>query len=585
MPFSTRRVTTVSAVLCAALLTACADAPLTGPTAQARVSEQRSEDVRAAIAAQNRNMLRLHAIPGVVGTAVGLNASGDAAIQVLVVDNTPRTIPDRIDGIPVEVKVTGMLVALSDPTLRLRPAPVGYSVGHPAITAGTIGARVTDGTNVFILSNNHVLANMNDASIGDASLQPGAFDGGTSADQIGTLAAFAPISFSGGNNWIDAAIALSSTADLGNATPLDDGYGTPNSQIYNDANSDRNFDNLSALLNTSVKKYGRTTKLTVGAITGINATVDICYEVLIIFCVKSAHFVDQLIITPGGFSGGGDSGSLIVTNTTDANPVALLFAGSSAQTIANRIDHVLNWFNVNVDGSATEPPPPPDPITDVAVVGVNVPANVTSGATVNVGVTVRNAGNQNVGAFDVSLSDETDAVAIGTQSVAGLAPGASVTRTFAWNTGATTLGVHLLRGVQTLVDDNAANDAATATTSVNAVPTNTIHIGDLDGSTSGTNRWNATVEITVHDVNHQPINGARILGTWTPLGLNSNDCTSGELGGIGTCIMLYPSIARSRQFVTLTVNSVSMAERSYQASANHDPDGSSNGSSIRVNRP
>jgi hypothetical protein len=49
--------------------------------------------------------------------------------------------------------------------------------------------------------------------------------------------------------------------------------------------------------------------------------------------------------------------------------------------------------------------------------------------------------------------------------------------------------------------------------------------------------------------------------------------------------MLYPSIARSRAFVTLTINSVSMAGFTYQATANHDPDGSSNGTTIRVNRP
>src|SRR5256886_9583239 len=101
-----------------------------------------------------------------------------------------------------------MFVAFSDPTTRQRPAPMGFSVGHPAITAGSIGARVTDGVNVYILSNNHVLANSNDASIGDPELQPGAYDGGAApADQIATLAAFKAIDFSGGGNPIDAAIA------------------------------------------------------------------------------------------------------------------------------------------------------------------------------------------------------------------------------------------------------------------------------------------------------------------------------------------------------------------------------------------
>jgi len=34
-----------------------------------------------------------------------------------------------------------------------RPVPIGVSTGHPDITAGTIGARVTDGVNVYALSN------------------------------------------------------------------------------------------------------------------------------------------------------------------------------------------------------------------------------------------------------------------------------------------------------------------------------------------------------------------------------------------------------------------------------------------------
>src|SRR5206468_1580154 len=85
--------------------------------------------------------------------------------------------PDALDGIPVVTQVTGMLVAFSDPTKRQRPAPLGFSVGHPAITAGSIGARVVDGSRtVYVLSNNHVLANSNDASIGDATLQPGPYD-------------------------------------------------------------------------------------------------------------------------------------------------------------------------------------------------------------------------------------------------------------------------------------------------------------------------------------------------------------------------------------------------------------------------
>jgi hypothetical protein len=574
----------------ATLWSSCTDrtSDITGPPSLAQVAA-RKNDIQRAIAAQEKHTPRLMRIPGVVGTAVGLLPNGRAAVRVLLETAGSRGIGDSLDGVPVAFQVTGRFMALSDPTTRQRPAPVGFSVGHPAITAGTIGARVVDGAgNVFVLSNNHVLANSNDASIGDATLQPGPFDGGTSSDQIATLFAFKPIDFSGAGNTFDAAIAISSAANLGNATPTDDGYGTPSSGLWGDANQDGTFDDKTALLGLNVEKYGRTTKLTHGQITGINATIDVCYEVFIFLCVKSAHFVDQLVISPGGFSGGGDSGSLIVSDDGTNSPVALLFAGSGTQTIANRIDLVLNHFGVSVDGGAPPPPPPPpDPMTDIAIASVNAPASVTQGGTVNVGVVVRNAGNQNVGsAFDVTLQDATDGVTIGTQSVGSLAAGASVTLPFPWSTGGSSLGSHTLTASQAFADDNAANDQASANVTVGS-PSVVVHIGDLDGiaQRNGGGTWSARVEITVHDADHNPLNGATVVGHWSQLGLNSDTCTTGELGGTGSCIMLFPSLKKSVTFVNLTVVSVTIAGRTYDRTFNHDVDGGSNGTTIRVSRP
>ena len=65
-----------------------------------------------------------------------------------------------------------------------RAVPIGVSTGHPDITAGTIGARVTDGTNVFALSNNHVYANENNTTTGANGLQPGPIDGGANPDDL-----------------------------------------------------------------------------------------------------------------------------------------------------------------------------------------------------------------------------------------------------------------------------------------------------------------------------------------------------------------------------------------------------------------
>jgi hypothetical protein len=574
------------ATLLLPLLVACVDS-VSGPTVDPQVFAAMGapQGVDAALAAQQRHTEALMRIPGVVGTAVGALPNGQAAVQVFLSHEIPG-IPDALDGVPVRRQVTGLIMAFSDPTTKARPAPLGFSVGHPSITAGTIGARVVNPSlQVFILSNNHVLAASNNASVGDPILQPGPFDGGTAADQIGTLHAIKPIDFTGRDNTIDAAIALSSAAVLSNATPADAGYGLPSARIWGDANSDGTFDNRNALLNLAVEKYGRTTGHTHGTITGINATLDVCYESLFgILCITQARFVDQIIITPGAFSSGGDSGSLIVTGDGNLNPVALLYAGSTTQTIANRIDFVLNHFGVQVDGSGQAPPPAD--LLDVAIQGVSAPGSVTIGTSADVVVTIRNAGSEPVASpFDVTLTDATDGVPIGTQSVGALAPGESTTRTYAWNTTGASLGGHTLTASHTVSDDNAANDQASTSVSVDPQSTG-MHVGNLtaivsDGGTS----WSAIVEVAVHDAQHNPLQGVTVVGSWKPSGLASNTCTTGELGGNGTCIMLYPAISSRRKSVSFTVNSLTGSFYIYESNANHDVDGGSNGTTIRVNRP
>ena len=578
-------------VIGAGLWTACSDSSrdLLGPSAATPALTRITPDFRAALAAQKRHTPALLRVPGIVGTAIGLAPDGKPTVRLLLAQPNVTGLPLVLDGVPVSTEVTGMFFVRSDPTKRQRPAPLGFSVGHPAITAGSIGARVVDATgNVYVLSNNHVLANSNGATIGDPALQPGPFDGGTApADQIGTLAAFQTIDFSGGANTIDAAIALSSADNLANATPADEGYGLPNSAIYGDANGDGVFDDRNSLLGLAVQKYGRTTKATHGQITGINATVNVCYEVFIIFCVKQATFVDQLIIEPGTFSGGGDSGSLIVADDGSNRPVGLLFAGSSTQTIANRIDLVLNHFGVRIDGGEPPPPPPPPaPVTDLAITSVGAPPTATQGNTVNVSVAVKNVGNQDIPAgLAVTLTDLTDGTVIGTQTLQALGAGAAVTLVFPWNTTASSLGTHVLQAQHALADDNVGNNQASASVTLNSVSL-IIHVGDLDATTSRSgSSWSATVQITVHDADHNLLNGATVVGHWSQIGLNSDTCTTGELGGNGTCIVVFPSLKKSVASVNMTVVSVTYPGRTYDRTFNHDPDGDSNGTTIKVLRP
>src|SRR6058998_343467 len=460
---------------------ACTDRAPTGPLASPPPSARRAApDLRAAIAVLRRHTDAILDIPGVVGTAVTVLPDGRPGMQILLERSGIPGLPVALDGVPVTQRVTGRLMAFSDPTQRQRPAPSGFSVGHPAITAGTIGARVRDALGrVYILSNNHVLANSNGANLGDPEYQPGPFDGGTAADQIATLSDFQVISFAAnGTNTIDAAIALSTTSVLDNATPADDGYSMPNSTIFGDANGDGLFDDRNALLGLNVQKYGRTTKLTHGQITGVNATVTICYAVSGFTCTKTARYVDQLIISPGGFSNGGDSGSLIVTDDANLNPVALLFAGNANVTIANRIDLVLQRFGVVIDGFA---PPPPGPLTDLAVTSLSGPSTGVQGSPSSVTVSVKNVGNQDVSAFDVTLQDTTEHVTVGTQSVSGLVAGTSTTVTFSWTPGTT--GDHDLVARQTRSDDRATNDQRFVTITVNP-PVTDVAVTSFSGAGS-----------------------------------------------------------------------------------------------------
>ena len=321
--------------------------------------------LEAALAAQAQVTAEWLTRPGVVGTAVGVGGSRQAVLKVYVTALGAAALPQSVSGIPVSVEVTGPFVSLADPppgTVLLkdpvdssgeeteregvnpkggfpRPVPIGVSTGHPDVTAGTIGARVTDGARIFALSNNHVFAANNRGRLGDNLLQPGVADGGRDPeDALATLFDFEPLQFCGGVacplNKVDAALALTTPGNLGTATP-EDGYGSPRTQT------------MEASLGMRVQKYGRTTGHTFGRVTGINAVIDVNYR------TGTARFEGQIVISGEGFSTGGDSGSLIVTKgllAADRRPVGLLFAGSANNTIANPIDLVLDRFGVRIDG-------------------------------------------------------------------------------------------------------------------------------------------------------------------------------------------------------------------------------------------
>jgi hypothetical protein len=269
-------------------------------------------------------------------------------------------VPRAIDGAETDVVETGRIRAQQAPTSRFRPAWGGVSIGHRDVTAGTLGCLVRKDEEKLILSNNHVLANSNEAEIGDAILQPGAHDGGTiSSDHIASLTAFVPIKFLApeppsacgfagavigmlnagcrliGSRTRYRTVSIQQTTNLvdaATARPLapDDvkdeilGVGTIQGTVP-------------GTLGLRIRKSGRTTGLTTGEILQIDVTVDVEYG-----AGRLARFTDQIMAGP--MSQGGDSGSAVLDEQNRLT--GLLFAGSDNSTLINRIEHVFAGLGV-----------------------------------------------------------------------------------------------------------------------------------------------------------------------------------------------------------------------------------------------
>jgi hypothetical protein len=351
----------IALVFALGVVAACTDttsppAPTAGGPDFARGGQQ-GPDFRAALAARSKHEREIMTRAGVEGIGVGLSDNGTPAVVIMTANGAVGGLPAKLDGVPVKLMPTGPFLAVLprkgkpgggggggggsvDPSGTFaRPVPLGVSIGNEnECAAGTLGARVTKNGNVYILSNNHVLARQNAGSPGEHILQPGRYDTSPqcsipAGSSIGTLSQFVTINFSGGSNTVDAALASTTTALVGNAT-FSGGYGQPNHTTKD------------ATVGLAVQKCGRTTSCTHGQVAAINATVTVQYDVGV------ATFVNQVVVggKRGAFSKAGDSGSLIVTDDANANPVALLFAGGQTTTIGNPINAVLAALGATIDG-------------------------------------------------------------------------------------------------------------------------------------------------------------------------------------------------------------------------------------------
>ena len=243
---------------------------------------------------------------------------------------------------------------------------------------GTAGALVTDANGAYyILSNNHVLARINEPPPFTAAFltnytyenttHPGLIDQDNSdgdsvctqdeGDTVAHLSDFVPIDFSGGDNTVDVAIAetVSGAVDTSGAI-LD--IGVPDTAT------------ATATVDMRVTKSGRTTGQTFGKVVAVDVTVNVGYTAE---CGSTdfmvARFVNQIRIQGTGrgrnknFSAGGDSGSLIVIDDGEYRAVGLLFAGGRSDTFANPFGAVLSELGVTLVGQ-DNPTPEEPPIDD-----------------------------------------------------------------------------------------------------------------------------------------------------------------------------------------------------------------------------
>jgi hypothetical protein len=293
---------------------------------------------------------------GITSNIKSIIVSVDKKLPLETIKKKDR-IPMVLDGVLTDIVETDIIKAMH--TSKHRPAIGGTSIGHVDITAGTLGCLVKQQSDIFILSNNHVMACSNKAEIGDPIIQPGAHDNGKyPEDYIATLEDFVPIEIGGLESFCPAGNLVKkfcnclaklmgsktrftmirlqnddeNLVDCAIAKPLELKLVTPEIMEIGLI-----ADVISAQLGMEIKKSGRTTGLTHGTIEQTDVTVKVQYGE-----GKIAVFKDQLMA--GAMCAGGDSGSAVLTE--DNQLLGLLFAGSESSTIINRIENVFDLLHL-----------------------------------------------------------------------------------------------------------------------------------------------------------------------------------------------------------------------------------------------
>ena len=151
-----------------------------------------------------------------------------------------------------------------------------------------------------------------------------------------------------------------------------------------------------------------------------------------------------------------------------------------------------------------------------------------------------------------------------------------------WDTTTFGDGSHAINARATDSASNIGTDSHNV--NVDNVADLAVHVGDLDGSSVDTasNRWQATVTINVHDSNEGAVPGAFVEGSWSGGASGGSSCTT---DASGQCSVSKANLRSNIASVTFSVSNITSGTGAYNAGANHDPDGDSDGSTITVSKP
>jgi len=214
------------------------------------------------------------------------------------------------------------------------------------LSVGTLGFFLEDKNGKqYLVSNNHVIADENNASVGDSIVQPGTLDlTQMELQQMSTITKLRnQLEIGNLDTWIDISTSAVNEVDVAIASLNGDrdesklsriGFGSEAVRFGKPYKLDQNAQIVG---DARVYKAGRTTGWTEGEVSAIGVQVGVEYNAGV------AQFKNQIAILPssdntGPFSSPGDSGSGIWN--TENELVGLLFAGSPARTLANPIDIV-----------------------------------------------------------------------------------------------------------------------------------------------------------------------------------------------------------------------------------------------------